>query len=59
VAAVVRDSARGRPSGLPRIVTTLDALLDARPEVIVEAAGHQALTSYGEAVLRAGAIWSS
>jgi aspartate dehydrogenase len=53
VGAVVRDSARGRPSGLARIVTTLDALLDARPEVIVEAAGHQALTSYGESVLRA------
>jgi aspartate dehydrogenase len=35
-------------------VTTLDALLEGRPEVVVEAAGHEALASYGEAVLRAG-----
>jgi aspartate dehydrogenase len=54
VAALVRDGARVRGPDLPRTVTTLGALLAERPEVVVEAAGHEALAFYGETVLRAG-----
>ncbi|WP_077037907.1 aspartate dehydrogenase [Pelomonas sp. KK5] len=36
------------------VVTTLDELLDLRPELVVEAAGHGAVKAYGAAVLRAG-----
>ena len=34
--------------------TTIDALLAAKPEVIVEAAGHEALRSHAERVLHEG-----
>lgn len=54
VAALVRDPGRERRRPIPRVVTTLDALLDGRPDVVVEVAGHEALASYGPAVLRAG-----
>ncbi len=54
VAALVRDLSRPRPiSGLDT-VATLDNLLERRPEVVAEAAGHSALRSYGPAVLRSG-----
>src|SRR5579862_818766 len=54
VAAIVRDVDKPRPEGAPRIVATLDELLAERPEVVVEAGGHDALAAYGPAVLRAG-----
>ena len=38
-----------------RIVDDLDALLATRPELVVECAGHGALSESGEATLRAGA----
>ncbi len=53
VAALVRDPSRLRPSGSPEAVTTIDALLAQRPEVVVEAGGHAALRAYGPTILRA------
>ena len=54
VAALVRDPSRPRLiSGLDT-VAKLDKLLERRPEVVAEAAGHSALRSYGPAVLRSG-----
>ena len=53
VGALVRDAARPRPDG-PTVVGELAALLECRPEVVVEVAGHQALRAHGPAVLRAG-----
>jgi aspartate dehydrogenase len=38
-----------------RVVTTAADLLDLRPEIVVECAGHQGLRDHGEAVLRGGA----
>jgi len=37
-----------------RFVTSLEALTDARPQLIVECAGHAALRDHGPALLRAG-----
>ncbi|MCG6205267.1 aspartate dehydrogenase [Rhodopseudomonas sp. HC1] len=37
-----------------RVVTSLDALLATRPDLVVECAGHRALSECGEAVLRSG-----
>ncbi|HET8628365.1 MAG TPA: aspartate dehydrogenase [Thermomicrobiales bacterium] len=54
VAALVRDAARPRPAPAPPVVATLEALLAARPEVVVEAGGHAALRAHGPGVLRAG-----
>lgn len=54
VAALVRDATRPRPVASPHAVATLDALLAARPEVVVEAGGHAALRAHGAGVLRAG-----
>jgi len=54
VAALVRDLSKPRPEGTPKIVGTLDGLLAERPEVVIEAGGHDALASYGAGVLRAG-----
>lgn len=45
---------RPRPDE-PLATTELDRLLMARPQVVVEAAGHQALRAYGCACLAAGA----
>jgi aspartate dehydrogenase len=53
VAALVRDAARPRSSAVP-LVPTLDELLARRPDVVVEAAGHDGLRAHGAAVLRAG-----
>jgi aspartate dehydrogenase len=54
VAAVVRDPARHRDCAIPSLVTTVDELISAQPEVVIEAGGHRALREYGPAVLRAG-----
>ncbi len=54
VGALIRDPARARPSCVPPLVRTLDQLLDLRPEVIVEGAGHEALRQYGPLILQAG-----
>jgi aspartate dehydrogenase len=54
VGALVRDPAKSRPPGSPRIVTTLEALLAEGPEVVVEVAGHDGLRAHGPAILRAG-----
>lgn len=54
VGALVRDPARQRRPGMPPLVTTLQELLEYRPDVIVEVAGHEALREYGPAVLDAG-----
>lgn len=37
-----------------RFVTDPDGLIDARPEVVVEAAGHEAVRGFGEALLAKG-----
>lgn len=54
VGALVRDLGRARPPGSPRALPDVEALLHRRPEVVVEAAGHQALRTHGPAILRAG-----
>lgn len=54
VAALVRDPSRHRDCPVPHLVTTVDELIDARPEVVVEAGGHRALRDFGPAVLRGG-----
>lgn len=53
VGALVRDPARPRPAG-PTVVGDLAALLELRPEVVVEVAGHEALRAHGPVVLRTG-----
>lgn len=54
VGALVRDRERPRPAVAPPVVDSLDVLLDAEPEVIVEAGGHAALRAYGARILRRG-----
>lgn len=54
VAAVVRDPSRHRDCAIPNLVPTIDELVAVRPEVVIEAGGHQALRECGPAVLRAG-----
>lgn len=54
VGALVRDPGRPRAAAGPPIVASLDALLEARPEIVVEAGGHAALLAHGPGVLRAG-----
>ncbi len=54
VAALVRDPARPRAGQVPPVVGTLQELLARRPDVVVEAAGHEALRAHGADVLRAG-----
>ena len=51
VGAVVRDP--GKPSAVP-LFDNVRQLLSLRPDVVVEAAGHEALRCHGPAVLRAG-----
>jgi len=54
VGALVRDPARRRSADDPEIVGSIDQLLARDPEVVVEAAGHEALRAHGATVLRAG-----
>src|SRR5437667_12808031 len=54
VVALVSHPDKPRAAGSPRCVATVEELLSAEPEVVVEAGGHEALRSYGAAVLRAG-----
>jgi aspartate dehydrogenase len=54
VGALVADPAKSRGRGAPPICGSLEQLLDTRPEVIVELAGHAALGCYGPPILRAG-----
>ena len=54
VGAVVRDVDRSRPAGSPPVFDSLEELLDQKPEVIVEVAGHEGLRQHGPAALRAG-----
>ena len=54
VGALVRDPARSRSAGGPTVVGSIDGLLAERPEVVVEAASHEALRAHGAAVLRGG-----
>ena len=54
IGALVRDPTHHRATQQPEIVRTVDDLLVRDPEVVVEAAGHDALRAYGAAVLRAG-----
>lgn len=53
VAALVRDRSRVRETVTPNLVTTIDAMMAMRPEVVVEAGGHDALRAYGPRILRA------
>jgi len=54
IGALVADQGKTRGHGAPPIYESLEQLLEPRPEVIVELAGHAALACYGPAVLRAG-----
>jgi aspartate dehydrogenase len=54
VGALVRDTTRRRPGGGPDVVGSIGELLAREPEVVVEAAGHEALRANGAAVLGAG-----
>lgn len=54
VAALVRDAQRTRTDADVPVVTDLASLLAARPDVVVEVGGHQALASHGATVLAAG-----
>jgi aspartate dehydrogenase len=54
VGALVADPTRSREPGAPPICGSLDHLLEKRPEVIVELAGHAALRCYGPPILGAG-----
>ena len=51
--ALVRSALGDAPDWL-RAVTDAEALIAARPDLVVEAAGHGALAAYGPAILRAG-----
>lgn len=51
VAVLVRP---GRDAGGARIVHDLKGLLDAKPDVVLECAGHQSVRDYGAGVLAAG-----
>jgi aspartate dehydrogenase len=54
VAALVADRARPRSADAPPLVYELRELLDLRPDVIVDAAGHSALRAHGPGVVAAG-----
>jgi aspartate dehydrogenase len=54
VGALVRDLVRRRAGTGPDVVGSIGELLSRKPEVVVEAAGHDALRANGAAVLRAG-----
>jgi aspartate dehydrogenase len=54
VGALVKDASKARPEGTPPVMASLQELLDLKPEVVIEAGGHEALRDYGADVLRAG-----
>lgn len=54
VGALVRDRARQRSGPVPPLVATVDELIALRPDVVVDAAGHESLRAHGAEVLRAG-----
>jgi aspartate dehydrogenase len=54
VGAIVADASKPRAPGSPPVCTTLAALLEAQPDVVVEIGGHSALRCHGPDVLRAG-----
>ncbi len=54
VGALVRDTQRSRPDQSIPLVSTVAELLALEPEVVVEAAGHDALRDHGPAILRSG-----
>lgn len=54
VGALVRDTQRSRNTHSIPLVSTVAELIALKPEVIVEAAGHDALREHGPAVLRSG-----
>src|SRR5437870_11315999 len=54
VGALVSDPRKSRAPGPPPICSSMQELLERRPEVVVEVAGHDALGCFGPQVLRAG-----
>jgi aspartate dehydrogenase len=54
VGALVRDPTRHRRTDGPAVVGTVQDLIATKPEVVVEAAGHDALRAHGPSLLRAG-----
>lgn len=54
IGALVADLGKTRERDAPPILGSLEQLLDQRPEVVVELAGHAALRCYGPSILRAG-----
>lgn len=54
VGALVRNPDRPREDCAVPLVATVAELLALRPDVVVEAAGHEALREHGPAVLRSG-----
>lgn len=54
VGALVRDPQRPRTRHTIPLVSDINELIAMHPEVIVEAAGHDALIAHGPAVLRSG-----
>jgi aspartate dehydrogenase len=57
VAILVRDTSRaaGRAPATALVTASFDAFVGARPDVVVEMAGHGAVRDYGERALAAGA----
>jgi len=53
-AAVVRDRHKPRAPNMPPICASVDELMATRPDVVVEAGGHAALTQHGPDILRRG-----
>ena len=54
VGALIADEAKKREHGGPPICGSLAELLEKRPEVVIEVAGHDALRCFGPRVLGAG-----
>jgi len=54
VGALVADPRKSRPHGGPTLCSSIEELLEKRPEVVVEVAGHEAVRCFGPQVLRAG-----
>lgn len=54
VGALVREPGKARNHTAIQLVATVNELLALRPDIVVEAAGHDALREHGPAVLRSG-----